>query len=265
MGKYWAFFMISFKDTQVYKLDVLLKIGSSFVWVLALREVWLAIYRSGGTALAGTGVSVHEMAAYAMISVVMGALLAPAVGWEIGRRVNEGNIILDLQKPWNFQWMYLSKGLAHSVFGLIYIVLPLSIAIFLFLPIDFPQGWQAGAFIISLFFAFLLTFAVNFFVGLMAFYLTEVWGLEFLKGTVVDICSGALIPLWLFPQTMERFLMWLPFQGIYNIPLSLYIGKISGAGIGEALAFQCIWSVILLTTCQLVLKLAQRLLLTSGG
>jgi ABC-2 type transport system permease protein len=265
LGKYYAFFITSFKNIQVYKLDVLLKVVSSFVLVIALREVWIAIYGSSGGELSNSGVSMEDMATYAMLSVVVRALLAPDLGWEIGWKVQQGDIILDLHKPWSFQWMHLSGSLGNSLFGIIYIVVPLFISIIIFFPISFPSGWQSAAFLLSLLFAFLISFAVNFMIGLLAFYFTEVWGFEFLKSAIVEICSGSFIPLWLFPHMLAQILQWLPFQGIYYIPLSLFIGKITGADILYSLVFQAVWAVLLLGLCNFVLHKAQKLLITTGG
>lgn len=265
MGKYAAYTVTTLKNTQVYKFDVLLRVINSFILVIAFREVWKAIYASGQGLAASTGVTSQGMQTYAMLAVILFAIIPPSDSFEISSKVRDGSIVFDMQKPWDFEWMHFSKAVASFLFGLAYIIIPQLILIFLLFPVDYPTGLQAAAFAASVLLAFVLSFLINFIVGMTAVLFTETWGIEVFKSVVTDICSGAMVPLWFFPAAVGRVLEWLPFQGIFNIPLSLFIGKITGSAVWEQLAFQAVWCLILLLFSRLTLAWIERKLVISGG
>ncbi|MFD0871794.1 ABC-type uncharacterized transport system, permease component [Chlamydia abortus] len=265
MSKYAWYALTTFKNTRVYKMDVLFRVIGSVLMVIALREIWLVIYGEGDGLEQSTGVSARSMASYAMISVIMGRLLSFGTVWEVSDRVRTGNIVFDLQKPWSFQWMHLSKAAGLFLFSLCFVVIPLALAIFVFYPVEWPGGWHAVAFVPSVILAFLLAYAIDFIVGLFAFIFTEIWGFDFIKDTVIQLCSGSFVPLWFFPDLLAQVLRWLPFQGIYSIPLSLFIGRTPVHQIVPDLLFQAAWAFILFIIGYAGMKTAHRMLLTTGG
>ncbi|GIP36005.1 ABC-2 family transporter protein [Paenibacillus sp. J2TS4] len=265
LSKYAWYALTTFKNTRVYKMDVLFRIIGSILMVIALREIWLVIYREGTHLDQATGVSAQSMAAYAMVSVILGRLLSFGTVWDVSDRVRTGDIVFDLQKPWSFQWMHLSKAAGLFLFSLCFVIVPLALTILLFYPIPLPGGWQAAAFVLSVFLAFLLAYAIDFIVGLFAFIFTEIWGFDFIKDTVIQLCSGSFVPLWLFPEFLAQALRWLPFQGIYSIPLSLFIGRTPASQIIPDLLFQAVWALILFAIGYAGMKSAHRMLLTTGG
>ncbi|MDT3427053.1 ABC-2 type transport system permease protein [Paenibacillus forsythiae] len=265
MGKYAAYTITTLKNTQVYKFDLLLRIMNSFILVIAFREIWKAIYANGQGLALSTGVTSQGMQTYAMLSVILFAIMPPSISYEISDKVRDGSIVFDMQKPWDFEWMHFSKAAGVFVFNVVYAVIPQLIAVLLFFPIDYPAGMQAAAFAVSVLLAFLLSFLINFIVGMLAILFTETWGIDMFKSVIIDICSGAMIPLWFFPDAVSRVLLWLPFQGIFNIPLSLFIGKITGAAVWEQLAFQAVWCLLLLLLSRMILAWIERKLVISGG
>ena len=55
--------------------------------------------------------------------------------------------------------------------------------------------------------------------------------------------SGLLLPLAFFPGWLRTILEFLPFQAVASIPLQIYIGKLSGAAIGQAFLIQIAWLI----------------------
>ncbi|AKG34167.1 ABC transporter permease [Paenibacillus durus] len=265
MGKYVAYTITTLKNTQVYKFDLLLWVINSFILVIAFREVWKAIYANGHSLAISTGVTSQGMQTYAMLSVILYAIMPPSISYEISDKVRDGSIVFDMQKPWDFEWMHFSKAAGVFLFSMIYTVIPQLVGVFLFFPIDYPAGVQAAAFAASVLLAFLLSFLINFIVGMTAILFTETWGIDMFKSVITDVCSGAMVPLWFFPDAVSRVLLWLPFQGIFNIPLSLFIGKITGTAVWEQLAFQAAWCLILLLLSRVILAWIERKLVITGG
>lgn len=265
MRKYAACIAVTFKNTQVYRMDLLFKILGSFLLVVAMRETWVAIYGSGAGMSANTGVSLQEMATYAMLSSMLVLLFGQSTLYEIADRVSTGDVVFELQKPWNYQFFYLCKEIGVSLSTLLYNVVPLFTASFLLFRMKLPTLGNFPPFLMSLLFAVAIGFTLNFLIAMLAFSFTEIWGFWFMKNTVIQLCSGSFIPLWLFPEKMQAVLQWLPFQGIYSIPLSIWIGKVSGAEAWGAVGFQAVWTIFLLAAGQSVLATLNRRLVTTGG
>ena len=153
----------------------------------------------------------------------------------------------------------------NALFVLTYVVVPLCVAAVVLFPMRFPSGWQAAAFAVSMALAFVLAFSIEFLLGLLTFLFTEVWGFMALTSTAIQLCSGVYIPLWFFPEALGKAIALLPFQGLYNIPLSIYIGKLSGDAVWGGLMFQLGWSSVLFLAGHFGLKAISRRLLTAGG
>jgi ABC-2 type transport system permease protein len=265
LGKYVSYGFTTFKNIQVYKLDIIFKVIGSILTVLATREIWISIYSSNSSLVTDTGVSIDEMATYAMMSIVVSSFFGYTVAYDISAKVRTGEIILELQKPWNFQLMYLAKALGNSFYNLIYIIIPTFLTLIIIFSVNIPNGWQAIFFIISLLLSFIIIFSINFSVGLLSFMFTEIWGFEFIKIVLVDLCSGFIVPLWLFPQSISAILYYLPFRGIYDVPLSIFIGKETGESILSSLLFQGFWAALLFLIVFILMKSMERLLVSTGG
>jgi ABC-2 type transport system permease protein len=265
MQKYFFFAVTTFKSLNVYKLDLILKVAGSIIFVTAMREIWLSMYRNTPSLAADTGVDAKTMATYAIVSIIISMLLAPGMAGEMGNKVSTGTIVTDFMKPWNWMLMYLAKSAASAVFSLLFVVVPLGIALWIIYPIDIPDTGRLMLFGISAAMAFMLSFCINFCVGILAFRFTQSWGFDVMKEGLVRVCSGFLVPLWFFPEAIGAFLQWLPFQGIYYIPLSIYIGQKDGGELAGALGSQAAWILALFLFGQAMLHIERRRLAAAGG
>jgi ABC-2 type transport system permease protein len=65
------------------------------------------------------------------------------------------------------------------------------------------------------------------------------------KYIVLELLTGALVPLSFFPDSLRRVTELLPFQAIGYVPVTIYMGQRTGAELWEALALQAFWGVAL--------------------
>ena len=119
---------------------------------------------------------------------------------------------------------------------------------------------------ISLLLAFLISFSIDYFIGLMGFYSESVWGLSTTKEIIITVFSGALIPLQFFPEAMQKVLFWLPFQAIYHTPLMMLTKPDQGLSIFlPMMAVQLTWAVGLFLAARLFYNQAIKVLRIAGG
>jgi ABC-2 type transport system permease protein len=80
--------------------------------------------------------------------------------------------------------------------------------------------------------------------------------------------SGASIPLAFFPEKARLVLSYLPFRAVYDIPLSILLGK-SGSdtweGLAQLFALQIVWMVVLTLAGNLFWNQAVKKVTVNGG
>jgi ABC-2 type transport system permease protein len=114
--------------------------------------------------------------------------------------------------------------------------------------------------------AFMISFYIDYYVGLLGFYSESVWGLSTVKEIIVTVFSGALIPLQFFPESMQKVLIWLPFQAIYHTPLMMVTQPDRGWDVFiPMLLVQLFWVISLFIATRLFYNRAIKVLRVSGG
>lgn len=106
---------------------------------------------------------------------------------------------------------------------------------------------------------------INIITGLTAFFIENNEGMMRMKRVVVDLFSGLILPISLFPGWLATIAQWMPFQAITYLPGSVFTGRVKGVGIWNVLGIQIIWLVVLLVPMIIIWRLARRRLFVQGG
>ena len=77
--------------------------------------------------------------------------------------------------------------------------------------------------------------------------------------------SGSIIPIWFFPESVAKVLSALPFVYIYQLPLSIYIGRGSRSDLIGQMKIQFLWLVILSVIFFYVGSRVTRKVMVQGG
>jgi len=149
---------------------------------------------------------------------------------------------------------------------MIMFTLPTGAVILLIYPVQAPVSvFAAGAFLLSLFYFFVIFASIYFLIGTCAVYLQSILGLIRAKYFLIEILSGLVIPISFFPDPLVRLSQWLPFQHISYTPLMIYMGKISGESLALVFLVESFWAVALLLAGRSFWNLATRKLTVQGG
>jgi ABC-2 type transport system permease protein len=186
--------------------------------------------------------------------------------WQISNKIIRGGISIDLLKPLDFQFLMLARTAGFTVFNFLTITIPSVVVLFLVFRAEMSPGIGLLFFPLGVILAFLISFTIDFVVGLSAFYTESLWGISITKAVIISLLSGALIPIPFFPDAAQRILRLLPFQAIYNIPLTMVVSPHQSVGYYlQGLAIQAIWIVVLFAFCRWLYIRALRLLSINGG
>jgi ABC-2 type transport system permease protein len=101
--------------------------------------------------------------------------------------------------------------------------------------------------------------------GMIAFTAVNIDALIQVKKHLIRLLSGSIIPLWFFPPSVSRVLSLLPFVYIYQLPLSIYIGKGSRAEHLMQMRLQLVHLVILSVIFFVMQRQVTRKVLVQGG
>ena len=188
-------------------------------------------------------------------------------GWfEVALRIRSGDIATDLYRPLDLQGYWLSQDLGRAAYHAIFRGIPpflIGWAVFrLHVPTS-PVIWLA--FSLSLVLAVVLSFAIRFLINLAAFWLIEFRGVAVVTGLLSSLLSGFVIPLTFFPHWAAASAHLLPWAGMIQIPIDVFLGKYAGAQLVGALGLQLGWATVILIAGRFVLRAGTRRLVVQGG
>ncbi|QED49815.1 ABC transporter permease [Cytobacillus dafuensis] len=261
---YCMFTRKAFLRSAVYRFDVWSRLGSNLIFLLMWGSIWTALY--AGREEAG-GVSFESMLTYIVISQFLSGINGAGTPlWEIQEKVRTGDIALELMRPFNVPLRYLFADFGSVAFYIITALLPLYIVLFIFMDLMVPTSWLTWVyFIAAAFIGFLIRYCIEMAFGLLSFFLVETGGIVDIFYFAMSLLSGSVIPLWFFPDWLEKIAVYLPFQGIYYIPNAIFIGEISSGEILFSIGIQLFWVIVCFFLLRFVWNRASHKVIVQGG
>jgi len=263
MSKYFPVARATYMIGLVYRFGFLFAIVGNFVYLGVAYYLWKSIYHYSDTI---RGLTFNETFLYIGLGSAIFILLKTYADWIIHYEIREGAIAMYLTKPIDFQLYALFANLGSLLMNLTAITIPTALIMIFVFKVKFVIGPGLFLFPFSLLLAFLVSFSIDYFIGLLGFYSESVWGLSTTKEIIVTVFSGALIPLQFFPEAIQKVLFWLPFQAIYHTPLMMITRPNQGWDVFlPMLLVQLAWAVILFVLARLFFNQAIKVLRIAGG
>jgi ABC-2 type transport system permease protein len=202
-----------------YRAELLLWVLSGSL-PLILMGVWLKASQSGQF-----GLSANDFIRYFLAVFLARQFSVVWVIWEFEREIVEGKLSFRLLQPLDPGWHHFASHLAERCARL-----PFSlILIGLFFAL-YPQAiWRPslGAillFLVSVFLAFTLRFAMQYTFAMFAFWTERANALEQFWFLFYLFLSGLIAPLELFPPLIQQIVQWTPFPYMIYFPASILVG-----------------------------------------
>ena len=247
----------------VYRFGFLFTIVGNIVYLGVAYYLWRSIYSYSDTI---RGLTFNETFLYVGLGSAIFILLKTYADWFIHYEIREGIIANYLTKPLDFQIYNLFANLGSLLMNLTAITIPTVLLLAFVFKVKMAFGPGLFLFPLSLLLAFLISFSIDYSIGLMGFYSESVWGLSTTKEIIVTVFSGALIPLQFFPAAMQKVLFWLPFQAIYHTPIMMLTKPDQGLEIFlPMMAVQLAWAIGLFIAARLFYNQAIKVLRIAGG
>ncbi|CAG0927538.1 hypothetical protein TFLX_00514 [Thermoflexales bacterium] len=263
MKAYWAIVKGEFMIAAMYRASFIFTVLSNLLYIALVYYLWSSIYR-GATVI--RGMTFEQTFVYLALGSSIFILFKTYSDWIISHRILEGSITVDLFKPLDFQLQMLSHAAGSALSNLVLITAPALIVVGLTVGGRVPIGLGWLCFMPAVIIAFTISFLLDYMVGLTSFYTSSLWGISMTKEIVVTLLSGALIPIQFFPEAVQGILKVLPFQTIYNVPLTMITQPDRPVSEFVAqLSVQVAWLIVLWVASRLFFRRAVRVLTVAGG
>lgn len=257
------FARIGFMNMLAFRLRYYTGIVTYLINVTVYYFIWRAIYEaSPGFA----GFRFEQMMTYVAVGWIIRSMYFNNIDSEMASDILEGKISMVMLKPVNVPLTYIGRALGEAAFRLILLTGPTAVVVALIFPVQAPaSAAHFAAFVASLAGSVLLVAGVNFIVGTFAVRLKSILGLLRAKFWMMELLSGLLVPVTLFPAGLRMVSAALPFQHIGFTPMMIYLGKYTWAEIGRSLGMEAAWVAFLLAGGNWFWGLMSRKITIQGG
>lgn len=263
MNAFFATIRISFRRQLTYRAANLSGLATNLMFGFFRASVLIALYNGQSSV---NGLSIQGAITYTGLTQALIGFLSFFHWYDLMHTVYDGQVGSDLLKPLNYFLYWLGIDAGRAMGSLLIRSLPLFIVFAFFYNITLPQSiMQWGAFLLSIIFALLISFAWRFMVNLAAFWTPNALGIGRFAFGLSWTFSGFFMPLDLFPDWLAQFSRLTPFGASLYIPIQIFIGGVKGQALYESLLIQVFWIVVLIILDHLVLARGVRKLVIQGG
>lgn len=188
-------------------------------------------------------------------------------GWyDIAERIRSGDVITDLQRPFDFQLYWLAQDLGRAFYHALFRGIPPILIGALAFSLAYPSSpFVVLMFASSVVLAVCVSFALRFIINVLAFWVMDYRGIGGLSGVVWTFFSGSIVPLAILPSPWNAAAHILPFAGMMQTPIDIFLGQYRGVAVLAALGLQAGWAVVLLALGRWLLDRARKRLVVQGG
>jgi ABC-2 type transport system permease protein len=263
LAPYAEFARVGFVNILAFRLRYFTGIITYSLNVTIYYFIWSAVFRSASSF---AGYNLSQMITYVSVGWIIRSFYWNTIDQEMAYEVIEGKIAMDLIKPVSVQWMWISRAMGESAFRLGLLTLPTAVVVAFVFPLQRPASSETFLFFLAAVLgSFFLMAAINFMIGTCAIPLKSILALIRAKQWLLELLSGLLLPMTFFPQTIQRILVWLPFEHIAYTPLQIYLGKLDRVHALRALATEWLWVFALMILAHLWWSRTLRTITIQGG
>ena len=265
LKKYFSLTRAGILEALQFRASAIVMVIGNLLYLTVVYFLWKSIYASAGTDVVN-GMTFSDTLIYLVLATALFNFMEMYAVWEIGRSIQSGKIVLDLLKPMRYRsflfWTY-SGTFAMQFFATF---LPTFIVVGIVTKGAIPLGINLLFFLISVVMSIIINYCIDFFVGTICIYTESIWGINIMKQVIVLLLSGATIPLAFFPEPFRTIVSYLPFQAIYNAPLSVLLnGNPEPKWLLVTLGTQLFWCAAMNLLTKLFWKLSVKKITVNGG
>lgn len=265
LKKYFTLTRAAIIEAMQFRLSAVIMVIGNLLYLIVVYFLWQAIYASSGTDIVN-GMTFYDTLIYLVLATAMYNFIEMYVVWEMGRNIQTGKIVLDLLKPLPYRRYLFWSFSGTLIVQFLFTFLPTFLIIMLVTNGAIPVGINLFYFVMAVVMAIIINYSFDFIVGTICLYTESIWGINIMKQVIVLLLSGATVPLAFFPEPLKTIVYYLPFQSVYNTPLTLLLNENpSFETVALALGTQLFWCIVMWLISHFFWKLSLRQITVNGG
>src|SRR5438034_3825511 len=245
IAKYGSVFNIGLQNTFVYRWNYFLRALFALIPLAGTVFLWRAVFQERGGGL--HGYDYGSMIYYYLLTILVSNLVTPTEDeWQIAADIREGQINSFLTKPISYLAyrfsIFLSGRLVYT-----FVTLPPIALIFLYFRhyIALPDQVMTYVFAcISMLMAALMQFFITYSLAMMAFWILEISTIVFIVYSFEYFLGGQMFPIDIMPNAVQAVMKCLPFYYELFCPIAIFLGRLQGVALAQALAIQTGWLLL---------------------
>ena len=253
----------AFQRRLAYRTSNIAGLVTNTVFGFLRTAVFVALFQT--QAIVGS-YDLQQMITYSWV-LQSTLMVAQVWGWyDVEETIRTGDVVSDLSKPFSYPGYWLAQDFGRAGFFLLYRGVPVFLIGHLTTGLLLPGSALAWLlFGLSLAMGVVVSFTWRFMLNMTAFWTMDARGISVLGTALITSVSGFLIPIHFFPEPLRSIALMLPFAGITQTPIDVWLGRLSTPELLGALALQAFWCVAMLAICQLIVVAATRRVVVQGG
>ncbi|GKX67244.1 ABC transporter permease [Inconstantimicrobium mannanitabidum] len=236
-----------FQKNLSYKANVIIFLIGEAMMLAVSYYLWRAIYSSSPDKII-KGFSLNEMIIYVLVSFLTALIISVDITYDISNEVKDGSIAINLIRPISYEKRMLFQAFGNVMYNflIIFILAFIAINILFYSYNGNINIVNILLYFVSIILGLLINFYFSYSFALLSFKITNMWGLSQIVKALIELLSGALIPIVFFPKSVQILFNFLPFSSSIYTPTMIYLGKLTGVSLVKAIALQLAWVLLLM-------------------
>ncbi len=268
-----SIFRIQLAEGLQYRLSALSGAAISIFWCFIEITVLSVFYLHGdraGAAGVGNGMTLRQAVSYQWLSQFLCVMGMVGISGDILRKIDSGDVGVELCRPLSLYGHWFAKSTASRVAPLFLRGALILLAGLLLAPFSIgllpPASWGGLlCALLSTCLAVLLSSAYSMLVCVVRLNVHYGNGPMHMLLLLANVLSGSFLPLQLWPDALQPFLLVQPFAGTLDLPVRLYHGLLRPADALWVMALQAGWTVLFILLGRWAMSRRLRRIIVQGG
>jgi len=215
----------SYKEIFAYRSQMAVSVFVQPIYFLVHYFIWRAIFQTREQV---SGFTFDQMILYFAVSSLIEFLNWDNSGYTLQRLIQTGQFITFQLRPVSHIYFSFFQKVGQRILAFLIELIPV-LCFYILFGVRFSPAMPFWA-LTSIILGFVMSFLIRYTIGACAFWFVKTDGISRAVLLFNGICSGAFLPLNLYPEGFQKFLFFLPFQFASYVPVRVFIGHYELAG-----------------------------------
>ncbi len=209
---------------------------------LVMMAIWISLAQGGPI----QGYSATDFVGYYLAAILVRRITNCGIVADLENLIRTGGLSIYLLRPVGVLHHFIAKALSSRFVGILIASLPVAIGIL------FTPGTQFDLhplslllFVLACIVGLTFEFLAQYFIGGLSFWITQAHGVGAAYQLAKSFLGGYVVPLAMFPASLQGLLQLLPFQASMALPVEVLTGRITPEVALLRIGVCCAWIVIL--------------------